>query len=78
MISDINLVIQNDGQPTRRNSKSVIFLIMSAPVFCPYASACDTLIQEKARSDHVALHPSTTMAECPSNSSDKVAILASS
>ena len=45
----------NDGQPTRRNSSSVIDLVLCSVGLVQYSRECSTLSHEKVRSDHIAI-----------------------
>ena len=55
MMSKCNLICLNDGQPTRRNSNSVIDLVLSSAGLVQYSKECSTLSHEKIRSDHIAV-----------------------
>ena len=55
MMSKCNLICLNDGQPTRRNSNSVIDLVLSSAGLVQYSEECSTLSHEKIRSDHIAV-----------------------
>ncbi|MEW8545066.1 MAG: reverse transcriptase domain-containing protein, partial [Candidatus Thiodiazotropha sp.] len=55
MMSRNNLVCNNDGQPTRRESTSVIDLVLSSAEFAKYSLSSTTLTHEKIRSDHIAV-----------------------
>ena len=55
MLTKCNLVCMNDGQPTRRNSSSVIDLVLCSAGLVQYSGECSTLSHEKIRSDHIAI-----------------------
>ena len=55
MLTNCNLVCLNDGQPTRRNSTSVIDLVLCSTGIVQYSRECSTLSHEKVRSDHIAV-----------------------
>ena len=54
-ISTNNMVCVNDGQPTRRNSNSVIDLILMSSPFKKTLEICDTLTHENIKSDHIGI-----------------------
>ena len=45
----------NDGQPTRRNSDSVIDLFIVTPRVIPEVVMCETMTCETIRSDHIGV-----------------------
>ena len=55
MMSKCNLICLNDGKPTRRNSNSVIDLVLSSAGLVQYSKECSTLSHEKICSDHIAV-----------------------
>ena len=54
MLTKCNLICVNDGQPTKRNSSSVIDLVLCSAELVQYSRECSTLSHEKVRSDHIA------------------------
>lgn len=50
-----NLICINDGNPTRRNSKSVTDLFLITPKLKKDVRLCSTLVQQNVRSDHIAV-----------------------
>ena len=63
MMSKCNLIYLNDGQPTRRNSNSVIDLVLSSAGLVQYSKECSTLSHEQIRSDHIAAIYEATLIE---------------
>ena len=55
MMAKCNLICLNDGQPTRRNTNSVIDLVLCSARLVQYSKECSTLTHEKVRSDHIAV-----------------------
>ena len=55
MLSKNNLIVHNDGQPTRRGKSSIIDLIISSSTLSNVVASCDTLSHEVVRSDHIAI-----------------------
>ena len=55
MLTKCNLICMNDGQPTRRNSSSVIDLVLCSAELVQYSRECSILSHEKVRSDHIAI-----------------------
>ena len=49
------LICINDGQPTRRQSDSVIDLFIVSPKVIPEVAMCETMSQEVIRSDHIGV-----------------------
>ena len=47
MLTKCNLICMNDGQPTRRNSSSVIDLVLCSAELVQYSRECSTLSHEK-------------------------------
>jgi len=48
-------ICMNDGLPTRRNSESIIDLVMVTPPLVKQISSCQTLVHENVRSDHISI-----------------------
>ena len=55
LLNTSNLLCVNDGQPTRRNTTSVIDLVLVTPNIKDKLKECTTLSHENIRSDHVCL-----------------------
>ncbi|CAG2213470.1 GABRA [Mytilus edulis] len=49
------MLCRNDGQPTRRNTKSVIDLVLITPGINNKVKECTTLAHEDVRSDHICV-----------------------
>ena len=62
MISKCSLICLNDCPPTRRNSNSVIDLVLSSARLVQYSKECSTL-SHKIRSDHIAVMYEATLIE---------------
>ena len=62
----------NDGQPTRRNSSSVIDLVLCSAGLVQYSRECSTVSHEKVRSDHIAIFFEADFDLTESSSSIKV------
>ena len=54
-ISTYNMVCVNDGQPTRKNSSSVIDSILMNASFKKSLESCDTLTHENIKLDHIGI-----------------------
>ena len=55
MITKHDMICVNDGQPTRRNTDSVIDLFLMNSEFQQFLTSCDTLTHENIRSDHISV-----------------------
>ena len=55
LMTTCNLVCYNDGQPTRRDSNSIVDLVLCSAELSKYSQSCTTLIHEKIRFDHIAV-----------------------
>ena len=55
-LGECNLMTNNDGQPTRRRSESVIALTSTSFRLSSFVLSCETLAHENIRSDHIAVH----------------------
>ncbi|VDH93335.1 Hypothetical predicted protein [Mytilus galloprovincialis] len=55
MLTKQDMICINDGQPTRRNSDSVIDLMLMNSNFQHNMISCDTLSHETIRSDHISI-----------------------
>ena len=55
MLTKQNLICVNDCQPTRRNSNSVIDLVLMSSKFQKDLISCNTLTHESIRSDHISV-----------------------
>lgn len=54
MLTKQNICV-NDCQPTRRNSDSVIDLVLTSSEFQKHLTSCNTLTHESIRSDHISV-----------------------
>ena len=55
ILSKNNMIVHNDGQPTRRGKSSVIDLVITSATLSSTVASCDTLTHEVVRSNHVAI-----------------------
>ena len=55
MLTKQNMICLNDGQPTRRNSTSVIDLVLTSAQFQKCITSCDTLTHDTIKSDHISI-----------------------
>ena len=55
MLTKQNMICVNDCLPTRRNSDSIIDLVLMSSEFQKHLTSCNTLTHESIRSDHISV-----------------------